>query len=151
MRLKLELENAHDHPRPWSLRNRHGMPLPRKPRGCHGALGHSGPADPVRVDAPTSVRRSSAERSWAPLCQRARKASRRARCFVNNGSHRGPELPKFPYWRVRKSRPFTPAAAQLIAMCLKSKIGTARFETLRQEASFEPFAKLLRTSVTNAD
>jgi hypothetical protein len=49
----------------------------------------------------------------------------------------GPEILEFSSERLRKLRGFTGAAAQLIAVCLKPKIGTAQFKTLRQEALFD--------------
>jgi microcystin-dependent protein len=44
----------------------------------------------------------------------------------------GPEIPKISPERLQKSRGFTPAAARLIAACLKSKIGTPSFGIMWQ-------------------
>jgi hypothetical protein len=68
---------------------------------------------------------------------RSRRALSAARTSQMMGPLSGPKFRKFSYWRLQKTRPFTPAAARLIAGGLKSKIGTYQSETLRQEDTFE--------------
>jgi hypothetical protein len=101
--------------------------LPRKPRSCHVALGPRSPVAPVSVERAPALMGCllSVQALRCPYMPTSTEGLLRASAVPTTGPSEGPEIPKFSYWRVRKSRSLYAAAAQLIAACLNSKIGSA--------------------------